>query len=189
MLAFIQHRSFATLVDASLHVAQVPVIVDEPANRLLLHLSRGNPIAHALPTRVVAVVSGVDGYISPDWYSKADQVPTWDYESVEVAGTLTEADDTLLMDMLAKLSEEHEARITDKSPWTMSKLSEPTLGKLVKGIVGATLTVESIRGTQKLSQNKSDEDVDGVIAALKRSRLPLDHDLAERMTVVTRQPR
>lgn len=185
MLAFIQRRSFATLVDAALRVTQVPIIVDEPNNRLLIHISRGNPVARALPTRVVAIISGADGYVSPDWYTKPDQVPTWDYESVEVTGILAQAEDALLMDMLARLSEEHEARIPDKPPWKMNKLSGPTLAKLLKGIVGATLSIESVRGTQKLSQNKSSEDIAGVIAGLKRSLSPSNQGLAERMARVT----
>lgn len=188
MLAFVRTRSFATLVDASLRVAQVPVIVDEHANRLLLHLSRGNPIARAMPMRVVAVIGGADGYVSPDWYTRPDQVPTWNYESVEIVGTLAPTDDALLRDILAKLSEEHEARIPGKPPWTMNKLSDATRDKLIRGIIGATLSIETLRGTQKLSQNKPDEDLDGVIAALERSQSPQDRDLAARMTLVNRRP-
>jgi predicted FMN-binding regulatory protein PaiB len=39
----------------------------------------------------------------------------------------------------------------------MDKLSQTALNKLLKGIVGAAISIESIRGTRKLSQNKSDE--------------------------------
>src|SRR4051812_47012379 len=118
MLAFVRTRSFATLVDASLRVAQVPVIVDEAENRLLLHFSRGNAVARTMPARVVAVISGADGYVSPDWYAGHDQVPTWNYESVEIVGTLAPTDDTFLRGILDKLSEEHEGRIPEKRPWT-----------------------------------------------------------------------
>lgn len=48
--------------------------------------------------------------------------------------------------------------------------------------VGATLSIESIRGTQKLSQNKSRQEIDSVIAALKSSQSPLDHALADRLS-------
>ena len=184
MLAFVRARAFATLVDASLGVAQVPVLVDEHGAQLLLHLSRANPIAQRMPLRVVAVVAGVDGYVSPDWYAKPEQVPTWNYESVEVIGMLAPTDDERLLDILGRLSAEHEGRIPGKPPWTMGKLTESMLNKLVKGIVGASLAVESVRGTQKFSQNKSGEDLDGVVSGLRRSRLPQDHDLATRMEAV-----
>ncbi|UYI18045.1 MULTISPECIES: FMN-binding negative transcriptional regulator [Myxococcus] len=187
MLAFVRARSFATLVDESLRVAQVPFIVDEAASRLLCHFSRGNPMSRALPMRVVAVVNGADAYVSPDWYKSHDQVPTWDYESVEIVGSLTPVDDTLLRDILAALSAEHEARIPDKAPWTMNKLRPATLDKMLTGIVGAALSIESIRGTQKLSQNKSDDDFDGVVAALERSPSQHDRDVAARMALVRRR--
>lgn len=182
MLALVQARSFATLVDAAFDVAQVPVLVDDSANRLLLHLARSNPIAKKMPARVVAVVGGADGYVSPDWYAQREQVPTWNYESVEIIGTLEPTDEAGLRDILAKLGAEHEARIVDKEPWTLAKMNPATLDKLVGGIIGATLTIETMRGTQKLSQNKPAADRDGVITALKRSASSRDRELAERMT-------
>jgi transcriptional regulator len=60
MLSFVRARSFATLVDESLRVAQVPFIVDEREERLLCHFARSNPMVRSLPTRVVAVVNGAD---------------------------------------------------------------------------------------------------------------------------------
>lgn len=81
MLAFVGMRSFATLVDSSLRVAQAPLFVDSDGS-IYMHLSRGNPIAQSMPARVVGVVHGDDAYVTPDWYESADQVPTWIYESV-----------------------------------------------------------------------------------------------------------
>lgn len=54
----------------------------------------------------------------------------------------------------------------------------------VKGIVGAAISIESIRGTRKLSQNKSDEDLDGVAAALKRRVSQQDLDIVARIELV-----
>lgn len=66
----------------------------------------------------------------------------------------------------------------------MNKVLPATLDKLTRGIVGAALSIESIRGTQKLSQNKSDEDLDGVIAGLERSPSPHGRDVAARIARV-----
>jgi len=104
MLSFVRARSFATLVDESLRVAQVPFIVDEREERLLCHFARSNPMVRSLPTRVVAVVNGADAYVSPAWYRSPDQVPTWDYESVEIVGNLSPLSDAQLLDILASLS-------------------------------------------------------------------------------------
>jgi transcriptional regulator len=32
------------------------------------------------------IVSGPDGYVSPDWYEMKDQVPTWNYVTVHLKG-------------------------------------------------------------------------------------------------------
>ncbi len=168
MLAFVAERSFATLVgqvDGSLVVAQAPVLVD--GERLLLHLSRANPLGRAMPVRVVAIVTGPDTYVSPDWYATLDGVPTWSYLSVELEGALEAIDDEVsLLALLDRQSAAYEQRIPNKRPWTTDKLPPALLAAKLKGIIGATLAIESIRGTRKLSQNKTEADRAGVIAAL-----------------------
>ncbi len=181
MLAFVADRAFATLAasvgdPARLVVGQAPVLVD--GERLLLHLSRGNVLARSLPLAVTAVVTGADAYVSPDWYAEADQVPTWNYVSVEIAGRLEATDDAMLLEILRRQSAQFEARIADKRPWTVDKLRPETLAAKLKGIVGATLSIDEIRGTRKLSQNKTDADRTGVVAALGGSARPADREIA-----------
>lgn len=177
--AFITERAFATVcatVEGVLVVAQVPVLVD--GERLLLHLSRGNPLSLALPQRVHVVVSGADAYVSPDWYSDPHQVPTWNYVSVEVAGILEATDDAGLLEILRKQSAAYEARIVGKAPWTVEKLPPAVLAAKLRGIIGATLAIESIRGTRKLSQNKGEADRAGVAAGLDAMERPEDREIA-----------
>jgi len=182
MLEFVRARGFATLVDPELRVVQVPLLIDDEGERALLHLSRAN--AMRMPTRAVVVVGGADGYISPDWYGSAEQVPTWNYESVELSGTLTPTDESTLLSMLERLSSIHEGRLVGKEPWTMAKLSATKQAALIKGIVGATLAIEAIRGTRKLSQNKSRAEREAVIGALAKSQSERDRELAARMSQV-----
>jgi len=173
-------RAFATVcatVDGSLVAAQVPVIVD--GDRLLLHLSRGNALARALPRPVLVVVTGPDAYVSPDWYADPHQVPTWNYVSVEIGGELVATDTETLVEILRRQSAAFEERIADKRPWTLEKLPPETLAAKLKGIVGATLAISTIRGTRKLSQNKSEADRAGVGAALERSSREADREIAD----------
>jgi transcriptional regulator len=182
MFGFVAERAFATIVatvEDRLISAQVPVIVD--GDRLLLHLSRANAIAKALPVRVLVVVGGPDAYVSPDWYREADQVPTWNYVSVELGGTLVATDEPLLREILERQSAVFEERIAGKQPWTIDKLAPATLAAKLKGIVGATLSIESVRGTRKLSQNKSAADREGVRAALAASAVHGDRELSALM--------
>ncbi|MFN0249820.1 MAG: FMN-binding negative transcriptional regulator [Kofleriaceae bacterium] len=186
MLSFAAGRSFATLVDPSLRVAQAPLFVDAD-HSVYLHLSRANPMAQAMPVRVVAVVSGDDAYISPDWYESADQVPTWNYESVEIEGELTPTDDAMLVRILEGLSAKHEAWIIGKKPWTLDKLSPGVLAAKLEGIIGAKLAYTSLRGTQKLLQNKSLADRDAVVKQLAKSPSQMERGLAVR-TVLAKRP-
>lgn len=186
MLSFVTERSFATLVDSSLRVAQAPLFVDSDKS-IYLHLARANPIAQSMPVRVVAVIPGDDAYISPDWYVTEHQVPTWNYESVEVEGELTPTDDDMLLRILQGLAAKHESWIIGKKPWTTDKLPPEKLSAMMKGIVGAKLSYETLRGTQKLLQNKSLADRDAVIKELARSPSQMDRGIAVR-TVLAKRP-
>lgn len=169
MFAFVAERSFATFagtVDKKLLIAHAPVLVEPERDRLLLHFSRGNPLGRAMPVRVVAVVAGPDAYVSPDWYTEPDQVPTWNYVAVELEGVLEPTAPATLREIVDRLSAEHERRIPGKAPWTSAKMTPSVLAAKLAGIVGATLSIEDVRGTRKLSQNKSADDRSSVIAAL-----------------------
>jgi transcriptional regulator len=185
--AFVQEHAFATIVaaiDGRLAVAHAPLIVD--GERCLLHLSRGNAIAKALPTAATAIVTGDHAYVSPDWYAEVDQVPTWNYESVELMGSLAPTDGELLHEILVRESAIFEERIANKRPWTIDKLAPATLAAKLKGIVGVTFDVHELRGTQKLSQNKPAADRDGVIEALGVSPVERERRVAARMRAVIR---
>lgn len=181
MLAFVGERAFATVVGSvgeptRVAVGQAPLLVD--GDRLLLHLSRANPLAKNLPLRVTAIVSGLDAYVSPDWYAADDQVPTWNYVSVEITGELVATDDAMLLEILRRQSAVFEGRIAGKRPWTVDKLDPSTLAAKLKGIVGVTLSIEELRGTRKLSQNKTDADRAGVVEALAQSPRAADREIA-----------
>ncbi|MBA3542241.1 MAG: FMN-binding negative transcriptional regulator [Deltaproteobacteria bacterium] len=184
-LAFVEERAYLTLVGhvaGALTVAQAPAIRDvDDDTRLLLHLSRANPIARALPMRVVAIAHGPDAYVSPDWYTATEQVPTWNYVSVEIDGVLTATDDAMLIAILDRQSAVYESRIPDKRPWTTAKLPPAVLAAKLKGIVGVTFSIEAVRATRKLSQNKTPDDRAGVVAALATSARPMDRAIADAM--------
>lgn len=179
MLAFVGERAFATIaatLAGRITFAQAPVIVD--GDRLLLHLSRGNPLAKALPQHVRVLVGGADCYVSPDWYGEEDQVPTWNYVSVELAGELTAVDDAQLLDILRRQSLTFETRIAGKKPWTPDKMTPSVLAAKLKGIVGATLAIDELRGTRKLSQNKTETARAGIVRALGESASDADRTIA-----------
>jgi len=151
-------------------VAQVPVLARERDGGLVLdfHLSRANALAGFIEGGfdAVAVSMGPEAYVSPDWYVSSDQVPTWNYMSVEAEGAVSSLDEADLIALLDDLSAQEEARLAPKPAWTRGKMSHGRFDAMMRGIVGARLCVNRLEASFKLSQNKSAVDRDGVIAAL-----------------------
>jgi len=158
-LAFARDRGFGVLSVAHEGVplvSHIPFVLDEDGAAADLHLVRSNPIARALgqPLRAVLAVSGPDGYVSPDWYGLADQVPTWNYVAAHLAGRLERLPDAALRDQLDGLSRASEARLAPKPEWRAEKMDAEAMARMMRQIVPCRLHVEAVDGTWKLSQNK-----------------------------------
>jgi len=182
LLAHLQRYPFATIVGAPEGrplVAHAPVIARPTRERLTLdfHLSRSNALAAHLAAGFdgLAVSLGPDAYVSPDWYAGADQVPTWNYLTVEAEGRVAAMDEAGLVRLLDDLAAQEEGRLQPKAPWTRGKMSSGRFESMLRGIVGASLGVDRLEGTFKLSQNKSEADLAGAIVGLG------DHPIAQRM--------
>jgi transcriptional regulator len=138
-------------------VSHGPVIMD--GRRLRFHLSGANPMVAALAQRprAVAVVTGADAYVSPDWYAAADQVPTWNYVSAEIEGAVTVLDRAGAARLLDDLSAHFEARLAPKPPWKRAKMTPARFEVMLGAIVAYEMAVDRFEGTVKLSQNKPAE--------------------------------
>ncbi len=179
MLAFVADVSFATIAVDGPFMVHTPVVVAAP-DRLRFHIARGNRAAQALDgARALASFLGPDTYISPDWYGTADQVPTWNYVSVEAEGPLRRLDTDELAALLDDLSALHEARLAPKPAWTRGKMAPGRFEGMLKAIIGYELTIEELRGTRKLGQHKSDAERAGAAAGLA----PFDPVMAELMNI------
>ena len=134
------------------------------------HLARGNALTqHLNGMTALALINGPDGYVSPGWYDDPQQVPTWNYVSLELEGRVRRLDGDGLRGLLEDLSARHEEQAQAQPPWTLDKLPETRLRGLMAGIVGFELEVQAWRPTLKLSQNKPVEERERLAAALERS--------------------
>lgn len=162
-------------------IAHAPLVIRPLAEGLALdfHLSRNNALAPAIADgfRAVAVSLAADAYVSPDWYETRDQVPTWNYVSVEAEGPVRPMDGAELVTLLDDLSAQAEACLAPKPPWTRGKMGPGRFEAMLGAIVGARLSVERLEGTFKLSQNKNETDRRGVIHGLGEA-----HPIARRMS-------
>ena len=131
--------------------------MSEDGSNADLHLVRSNPICRLGPVDAVIAVSGPDGYISPDWYGLPDQVPTWNYVAVHLRGRLVPLAQSEMRDMLARQSAAYEARLHPKPAWTLDKMSEDVLDRMLRMILPFRFAISDVQGTWKLSQNKPDD--------------------------------
>jgi transcriptional regulator len=169
LAALVAERGLALVVgvaDGRPLAAHAPVLLD--GRRARFHLSRANPLSAALveSRRALAVVTGPDAYVSPDWYETPDQVPTWNYLSVEMEGPVVLLDEAGAAKQLDDLSAHFEARLAPKPPWTRGKMEPARFEALLGGIRAFEMTVERLEGTTKLSQNKPPEVVGRIAQAL-----------------------
>jgi transcriptional regulator len=133
------------------------------AGTLLAHVARANPLWQRCPTGtpVLAIFGGAEGYISPNWYPTKHeshrQVPTWNYEVVHAHGVLIVHDDERFVGQLvARLTRHHEAG--EPTPWKLRDSAPDFIKGLMKNIVGIEITITSLVGKAKLSQNKEPRD-------------------------------
>ena len=159
-------------------VSHIPFVLTADGTALEAHLVRSNPIVPRLAaaTPAVVVIAGGDAYVSPDWYGLPDQVPTWNYVAVHLRGTLRRLEDEALAGVLERLSDAFESRLHPKTPWTMEKLGVGVFEHLGRQIVPVAMTIETVDGTWKLSQNKPAAARAGVVSGLDQSPLGSDID-------------
>lgn len=189
-IAFVRQRAFGMLAvnaDPVPLVSHVPVVLSEDGSEVLLHLVRSNPIVRGLkdpkPARIA--VTGPDGYVSPDWYGIADQVPTWNYVAVHLTGVLEILPQDRLREVLDLQSAFFEARLLPKPAWTADKMTPDALERLMRMIVPCRMTVSEIAATWKLGQNKPEAVRHAAADALAAG---IGSDLAQLAALMTDPP-
>jgi transcriptional regulator len=148
----------------------IPLMLSDDARSLQGHVARANPLwKHADGTRVLAVFQGPEAYISPGWYASKREhgkvVPTWNYTMVQARGTLRALPDAAwLRTLVGRLTAQHEA--PQRQPWAVADAPEEFVQQMLRAIVGIEITLESLVGKWKVSQNRSEADRAGVAAGV-----------------------
>lgn len=165
-----------TLGDAGLQANSVPFVLDpDPAGGLGIlraHVARANPLWREARTDVESLVvfQGPQAYVSPGWYpSKAEHgkvVPTWNYCMVQARGTLRAIDDAAwVLAFVTRLTERHEA--AQAKPWAVTDAPADFVEATARAIVGIELTLTTLTGKWKMSQNRSTADRTGTARGLR----------------------
>jgi transcriptional regulator len=194
MATFIAARHFATLVvsgEPGPLAAHIPMLLNRDASgrpvTLEGHVARNNPIAAGVGggARALAIFSGADAYVTPSLYlSKREHgkvVPTWNYMAVHVTGAISTFNDPgALHDQVSRITDmmEQPAAV----PWKVTDAPDDYVAKMLGAIIGVRVTIESIEGIAKLSQNRPEADRAGVLNGFTHSPDPAARQLAAEMT-------
>jgi transcriptional regulator len=176
---YIQDYSFGLLVIADeegIDANHVPFYLsrqDGSLGYLQCHLARKNLAWQRLQdgAQVLAIFQGPDAYISPSWYETKKEhgraVPTWNYMAIHAKGCAQVTHDPeWLKRHLNQLTDHHESNMA--TPWSVDDAPADYTERLVKGIVGIEIKVESLTGKLKASQNQPERNRLGIKAGLEK---------------------
>jgi transcriptional regulator len=176
-----------TVTSQGLLATMLPFVFDPaigPHGALLGHVARNNE-QWKVPAQgeSLVIVRGADAYISPAWYqSKAEHgrvVPTWNYITAHVYGRLVVHDDPAWVEgLVRRLTAKHESGMAE--PWSVDDAPERFVAGQLRAIVGLELEITRIEAKAKLSQNRPEADVAGVITGLEaKGEAQVARDVAE----------
>jgi len=149
----------------------IPVTFDKTSRSIIGHVARANPQwSEKTNQEALFICAPVDSYISPSWYASKQEhgkvVPTWDYMLAHVYGELVIHDDVeWLRRAVSDLTDSFEAGRV--KPWKLDDAPEDYVAGQLRAIVGVELKVSRLEVSFKMSQNKTKDDLDGVIAGLR----------------------
>ena len=143
-----------------------------PLGTVRCHFARANPHAQALAAgrEALLVFQGSQGYVTPSWYPTKQRtgkvVPTWNYVAVHAYGQATpfDAPDRLRAHLAALTARFERDR---PSPWAVDDAPADYIAAQLRAILGFEIRLTRLDGKWKLSQNRTAEDRQGVIAGLR----------------------
>ncbi|MCA8999349.1 MAG: FMN-binding negative transcriptional regulator, partial [Planctomycetaceae bacterium] len=160
---FVASHAFGTLVTSQggLTGSHVPMLMEEGPDgrrKLLGHIARANlQWQQADGSPALAIFLGPHAYISPRWYEAKNVVPTWNYLSVHIAGTIQFFDDRDRLLDLVQRSVDFFEDDAGASRWSIEENDRDVIQSLCEAIVGFEMSVDSVQGQWKLNQHHSEE--------------------------------
>src|ERR1043165_6024546 len=192
MHALMRARPFAALIShgaSGLYASHLPTVLKEEGEfgTIECHLARANPHWKELAegNEALMIFQGPQGYITPNWYAtKAETgkvVPTWNYAIVHAYGRPAVMQETdWLKRHVGELTAQQEK--TEARPWALSDAPEAYIDVMVRGVVGFRFAITRLEGKWKMSQNRQEQDREGVIAGLNARASGDDLQIAQAVT-------
>ena len=172
-IAFMHTNPFAILISSTgdgPFATHLPVFVREIGADLILrgHVAKANPHWRHLEQQAqcMTIFHGPHAYVSASHYITRENVPTWNYGAVHVYGNARVfARAEQLQEVLDELIGTFEPAYADQ--W--ASLNDVYREGMLSHIVGFEIAVTRIEAKFKLSQNRTKEEQDNVIASLEHA--------------------
>jgi transcriptional regulator len=169
-IAFMRANPFVILVsttDDGPFATHLPLVIRETKEQVILrgHVAKANPHWHYLECEplCLTIFHGPHAYVSPSNYASREVVPTWNYGAVHVYGNARVfSSPNELLGMLHELIPMFEPSYADQ--W--ASLSQSYRERMLSHIVGFEIAVTKIEAKFKLSQNRTREEQQNIIASL-----------------------
>jgi transcriptional regulator len=171
VLAYMRAHPFALICGVDENnkpvATQVPFLFEERGNKLFLqgHFMKKQDHTNAFYQNpsVLVVFSGAHSYVSASWYENKQIASTWNYQTVQVSGTIRFQDSAFLHQLLTRLTKTFES---PDSPSLVQHMDPVYVQQMMQAIVAFEVEVISIRHVFKLSQNRDKQSYANIISKL-----------------------
>jgi len=168
-------------VEGSSFATHLPFMLNDTRGEkgtLISHMAKANPHwqSFAGDQEVLVIFWGPHAYISPSWYEKQPSVPTWNYVTVHAYGTPRLIEDEVAMFAAQKnLVETYEGA----EGWQLEDQPEKFIKGMLTGIVCFEIEITRLEGKFKMSQNRHDDDLPGIVSGLRQRGQGDDNVIAD----------
>ena len=162
-------------------------IVETNGDKIILtsHFAKNNPHREHLTTKQNLIIfNEPHAYISPRYYDKKQQVPTWNYMAVHAygKGKLIQQQSEVFH-VLEKMISNFESDYLKQ--WSELDMEYKT--RMANGITAFEIEIEEIQFKKKLSQNKNEQEQKRIANELDNSANSHEKQVAEYMSKTLNQ--
>jgi len=184
IIAFMRRYSFATIVtmvNDKPFATHLPFLVKEENEKLFLHshFAKANPQTKEIfDKQSLVIFTEPHAYISPSNYETEKVVPTWNYIAVHAYGIAAPLES---MEQKAELLK-HTINTYEASYFQQwESLPDDYKSRMMNGITAFEIEVTDLQAKKKLSQNRTDKEIENVIHSLEKSDDANAREIAEYM--------
>lgn len=184
-LEFMKRFNFGTIItsEADKPIAtHLPFVISKRENQIILtsHFAKANEQATLFETKnILTIFSEPHAYISPKFYDKKQNVPTWNYVSVHAYGTAKIIDaEKDVYGVLEQMIMSFESDYLKQ--W--HQLPASYKSRMAKGIIAFEITVNELQFKEKLSQNKKESERKRIVEKFSESDIANEKLIAKYMS-------